>query len=492
MTNTPDTVGNVLPVILCGGNGTRLWPVSRKSMPKQFIPMLSEDSLFQEIAAHVSSPDLFDAPVIVSNANFRHFIQRQLEEIFVEPQAILLEPESRNTAAAIALAALHEIENGRPDTCMLILPSDHYLPDHEPFEKSIKEARQAAMNGDVVTFGIYPTKPETGYGYIQCGKQKADGCFDVEKFTEKPDISTASAFLWAGKHLWNSGMFMFKARTIIDELSWLEPELVAHIADAYAKAVRSDGNVVEPNAESFTKVKSISIDYAVMEHTPHAVVYAAAFNWSDVGSWNAIGELGNKDEAGNVLKGNALLQDCKDTFIYSPDRLAVGVGLEDLIIVDTHDALLVMPKDRAQDVRQVVEELKTKKATEAEAHAKDHRPWGTFLSVDVGEQHQVKHITVYPGQTLSLQYHLHRAEHWVVVSGVADVTIGKKVERLVQNQSAFIPLGEVHRLHNPGSEPLHLIEVQFGNYLGEDDIVRVEDNYGRIKETKPPKLRLVK
>ena len=471
---------DIQPVILCGGSGSRLWPVSRKALPKQFIRLVSDKTMLQDTALWVSEAEGFRAPMIVSNAAFRFHVADQMREIGIEPSAVILEPHSRNTTAAIALAAL-ELSEENPDACMLVLPSDHVLGDKQAFLDTVRAAHKAALGGLLVTFGMHADRPETGYGYIRRGKPliHGDNCFLVDHFVEKPDLETAERFLDKGGYHWNSGMFMFTARRYLDELRAHKPAILSTCLKALGKGER-DGAFVLPDAEIFATAENISIDYAVMERTEAAAMVAASFGWSDVGSWSSLADLGEEDANGNVTEGDVLLEGCKGTFVRSSGRLVAAVGLEDQVIIETGDAVLVAPKDRVQDVRKVVERLRASKREEADTHAKVYRPWGTYESIHLGDKHRVKHIVVSPGGKLSSQYHHHRAEHWIIVSGSAEVTVGDSTWMMSENESLFIPVGEVHRLHNPGSEPMHLIEVQYGDYLGEDDIVRLDDIYGRL------------
>ncbi len=475
----------IQPVILCGGSGTRLWPASRKSMPKQFLPLLGKRSMLQNIAQHVSDLNKFKPAVFVTNSDFEFLIKRQLDEADLQAGDFILEPEGRNTAPAIVLAALTAVRADR-DACLLILPSDHVIGAPNAFHRMVQTGARAAREGALVTFGMKAQSPETGYGYIQRNRPLSYGgnCYSVGKFIEKPRLGLAEKLVDSGDYYWNSGMFLFSAVRYLEEIQKFEPEMYDTCLAAFFNGVKGNGTL-RPEASDFLKSKSISIDYAVMEKTRSAVVVAADIGWSDVGSWPSFSDQQAPDEAGNVVQGDALLEDCKDTCVYSNTRLVTAIGLESHVVIDTPDALLVAPKDRAQDVKEIVNSLQLKRREEADKHKKVHRPWGTYEGLDKGQSHQVKHIVVYPGEKLSLQYHYHRSEHWVVVSGTAEVTVGDTTEELSANQSVYIPVGAVHRLHNPGSEPVHLIEVQVGDYLGEDDIVRLEDVYGRIDEDNP-------
>lgn len=473
--NTPA----IQPVILCGGSGSRLWPVSREALPKQFIKLTSEFSMLQETVLNLSGEEGFNSPILVSNEAFRFLVQGQMRELGIEPAALVLEPESRNTAAAIALAAL-SLNVVSPNVCMLVLPSDHVLGDKEKFLDAIHRGHAAAMEGALVTFGMRADRPETGYGYIRQGRALTCGadCFAVDRFVEKPDLKTAEKFLTEGGYHWNSGMFMFTARRYLEELYRHRPDVHTTSMEALDRGTR-DGIVIHPDPETFASVESISVDYAVMEPTDRAAVVVADFGWSDVGSWASMAELGEDAGDGNVIDGDVLLHDCEGTYVRGAGRLIAAIGLRDQVIVDTDDALLIAPKDRVQEVKAIVERLNKTGRPEAALHAKVHRPWGTYQGIHQGARHQVKHIVVEPGEKLSLQYHHHRSEHWTVVAGTAEVTIDGEVRMLEANDSAYIPVGATHRLYNPGDEPMHLIEVQCGGYLGEDDIVRLDDVYGR-------------
>jgi len=477
----------IQPVVLCGGSGSRLWPVSRETFPKQFISVTSERTLYQETLARLADVETLAPPIIVSNEEFGFLVKDQAAEIGVKPTAIILEPHRRNTAPAIALAAI-EAAAVDPATVLLVLPSDHVLQDAEEFAAAIHSARQAAERGFLVTFGVEPTSPETGYGYIRCDDSLvASGFGRVARFIEKPDRETAERFLAEDGYYWNSGIFAFSADIILGALESYEPELLRACRKALAMG-SFDGSVIRPDGSSFAQAPDISIDYAVMERTNNAAVVPAKFGWSDVGSWTAVADLGTTDGDGNLAQGNVVLKDCQGTYVRGNGRLVAAIGLTDHVVIDTEDAMLIAPRDRVQEVKAVVERLKTDNVPQATEHKQVHRPWGTYKGIHLGAQHQVKHIVVKPGGKLSYQYHHHRAEHWVVVAGIAEVTVGEETKTLHANQSVFIPLGAAHRLHNPGNEPMHLIEVQFGDYLGEDDIVRLEDVYGRVAETVPNRV----
>ncbi len=463
----------IVPVILSGGSGTRLWPLSRESYPKQFLPLVGERSMLQatwlRVAALAAQP-----PIVVANEEHRFVAAEQLQQLDIRPQAMLLEPIGRNTAPAIAVAALEATRSGG-DALLLVLPSDHVIADEAKFRETVQLAAPAADAGKLVTFGIVPTGPETGYGYIKA--IAGDSVRAVERFVEKPDLATASEYVASGQYYWNSGMFLFKASRYLQELERLNPAMLAGSRRALEQAKR-DSDFTRLDRDLFSAVASDSIDYAVMEKTQDAVVVPLDAGWNDVGSWTALRDVSPRDADGNAHKGDVIAIDCRNTYVYG-ERLVALVGLDDVVVVETDDAILVGKADRMQEVKDVVARLKAGKRSEAAWHRKVYRPWGAYDSIDHGERFQVKRITVKPGGTLSLQMHHHRAEHWIVVSGTAEVTRGDEVILLAENQSTYIPLGVTHRLRNPGKLPLELIEVQSGSYLGEDDIVRFEDTYGR-------------
>ncbi|PBS12306.1 mannose-1-phosphate guanylyltransferase/mannose-6-phosphate isomerase [Lysobacteraceae bacterium NML93-0792] len=463
----------ILPVILSGGSGTRLWPLSREAYPKQFLPLVGEQTMLQATWARVA--DIAGAaPIVVANQEHRFMAAEQLRECGVSPAALILEPIGRNTAPAIAIAALQTLAAGE-DALLLVLPSDHVVRDDSAFHAAVRDASVAAQDGKLVTFGIVPTAPETGYGYIKAAP--GDGVRAVERFVEKPDLATAQAYLASGAYYWNSGMFLFKASRYLDELRQLQPDMLAACEQALSRATR-DADFIRLDADAFSRSPNDSIDYAVMEKTRDAAVVPLDAGWSDVGSWSALWEVSDKDTNGNAHHGDVIEIDCRNTYAHG-SRLIAMVGLEDIVVVETDDAVMVGHRDRIQEVKQVVNRIKRDGRSEAAAHRKVYRPWGAYDSIDNGARFQVKRITVKPGATLSLQMHHHRAEHWIVVSGTAEVTRGDDVILLTENQSTYIPLGVTHRLKNPGKLPLELIEVQSGSYLGEDDIVRFEDQYGR-------------
>ena len=463
----------IVPVILSGGSGTRLWPLSREAYPKQFLPLVGNDTMLQATWKRVASI-AGAAPIVVANQEHRFMAAEQLRECKVLPQALILEPVGRNTAPAIAIAALQALSAG-DDALLLVLPSDHVVRNEAAFHAAVKQAAVAAESGKLVTFGIVPTAPETGYGYIKAAT--GEGVRAVDRFVEKPDLATAEQYVASGEYFWNSGMFLFKASRYLKELETLQPAILAACRNALDKAAR-DNDFIRLDAEAFAASPNDSIDYAVMEKTADAAVVPLDAEWNDVGSWSALWEVSDKDADGNACHGDVIALDCKDSYAYG-NRLIAMVGLQDVVVVETDDAVFVGHKDRVQDVKEIVGRIKREGRSEAAAHRKVYRPWGAYDSIDNGERFQVKRITVKPGATLSLQMHHHRAEHWIVVSGTAEVTRGDEVILLSENQSTYIPLGVTHRLKNPGKLPLELIEVQSGSYLGEDDIVRFEDQYGR-------------
>ncbi|AOY67054.1 mannose-1-phosphate guanylyltransferase/mannose-6-phosphate isomerase [Xanthomonas euvesicatoria pv. euvesicatoria] len=466
-------MSDVLPIILSGGSGTRLWPLSRESYPKQFLPLVGDKSMLQSTWLR-AAPVAGHAPIVVANEEHRFMAAEQLQQLGVKPSAILLEPKGRNTAPAIAVAALEATRDGA-DPLLLVLPSDHVIQNEAAFQAAVTLAATAAEQGKLVTFGIKPTAPETGYGYIKAGA--GTGASAVERFVEKPDLATAQSYLASGEYYWNSGMFLFRASRYLEELRKFHPA----IADACQKAWENgkrDADFTRLDKDAFAASPSDSIDYAVMEKTADAVVVPLDAGWNDVGSWSSLRDVSKQDAQGNAHHGDVIQLDCQNTYAYG-SRLIAMVGLEDVVVVETPDAVLVGHRDRIQEVKDIVSQIKTAGRSEATWHRKVYRPWGAYDSIDMGQRHQVKRITVKPGAVLSLQMHHHRAEHWIVVSGTAEVTRGEEVLLLTENQSTYIPLGVTHRLRNPGKLPLELIEVQSGSYLGEDDIVRFEDTYGR-------------
>ena len=467
------------PVILSGGSGTRLWPMSRTLYPKQLLSLLGQDSLLQQTVRRVADRQGFAAPLLVANEEHRFIIAEQLREIAAVPRSLLLEPVGRNTAPAACIAALALIE-AEPDPLMLVMPSDHTIGDLAAFAGAVERAAAAARAGALVSFGIAPQRAETGYGYVRRGGELdgAEGVFAVAEFVEKPGPEQAQAFVASGEHSWNSGIFLFPARVYLDELERLRPDIVVACRNALTTAQR-DSDFIRLGREAFSACDSDSIDYAVMEHTRRAAVVPVTMGWSDVGSWDALWEMGPKDQHGNSIAGNVVAEDARNCYLRSEAGLVAAIGIEDLVVVATADAVMVAPRNRTQDVRKLVARLVKDRRDEADALPTVHRPWGTFTSLHNGHRVQVKHIMVKPGGKLSLQMHHHRAEHWVVVQGTAKIRRGDQEMMLSEDQSTYIPIGTAHRLENPGKIPLHLIEVQSGSYLGEDDIIRLEDSYGR-------------
>jgi mannose-1-phosphate guanylyltransferase / mannose-6-phosphate isomerase len=474
------TAALVTPVLLSGGSGTRLWPVSRALHPKQLQPLLGERTLLQETALRLTGDD-FAAPLIVCNDEHRFTIAAQLQAVGLTAQAIVLEPKGRNTAPAAAVAALI-LKQQSPDALMLLAASDHAIKDVASFHEAVRTAGKAAQHGFLVSIGIKPTRPETGYGYIDRGAeiQQVPGAFAARRFTEKPNREIAESFIKSGTHLWNASIFLFRASTYLEELEKYTPEVLAQ-AEAALNKGRRDLDFLRLEREAFDRCPSISIDYAVMERTKRAAVVPADIGWSDVGSWSVLWERGAKDENGNVKTGDVIVEDSRGNFIRSDARLVAALGVDNLVIVTTNDAVLVAARERDQDVKRIVDRLMQAGRNEALQPARVYRPWGSFETLHLAARSQVKLIEVNPGAALSLQYHGKRAEHWVVVKGEAWVTRGEDAFALKENESTFIPIGMPHRLENKSDAPLWIIEVQVGSYLGEDDIVRLEDRYRRAQ-----------
>jgi mannose-1-phosphate guanylyltransferase/mannose-6-phosphate isomerase len=467
----------LIPVILSGGAGTRLWPLSRELYPKQLLALLGARTMLQQTALRVAGLDCA-APVVVCNEAHRFLVAEQLRALKVKPRAIVLEPFGRNTAPAIALAALAALrDSGSVDPLLLVLPADHVIRDTAAFQQAVRVARSAAEAGQLATFGIVAAAPETGYGYIQRGAS-LDGAFAIARFVEKPAPEVAREFVTSGDYYWNSGMFMFRARRYLHELERFAPEM-ARICESAFRTAKSDLDFTRIDAATFEACPGDSIDYAVMEKTADAVVVPLDAGWSDVGSWSSLHEASDADAHGNVAHGDVISEDTHGSYLHSESRLVAAVGLTDHVVIETKDAVLVAPKSRVQDVKKLVLQLKVKGRYEHSLHREVFRPWGSYDSIENGARFQVKRLKVKPGATLSLQMHHHRAEHWVVVAGTARITRGDEVFLLEENQSTYIPIGVKHRIENPGMIPLEIIEVQSGSYLGEDDIVRFEDVYGR-------------
>jgi mannose-1-phosphate guanylyltransferase/mannose-6-phosphate isomerase len=467
----------LIPLILSGGSGTRLWPVSRKNLPKQFLALAGQGTLFQQAIARTRQLPQVAAPIVVASDDHRFLAADQLLEAGIEDATIVLEPLARNTAPAIALGALQAVDRDA-DAVLLVLPADHLIGDTAAFAAAVEKALPLARQGWLVTFGIRPDRPETGFGYIRHGEAVGEG-YHVEQFVEKPDLATAQSYLADSGYDWNSGMFLFQASRYLEELGTHAPAMLAAVREAYAKA-SVDLDFVRIDRDAFARVPDDSIDYAVMEKTRRAAVIPVSCAWSDIGSWSALWQTSAHDAQGNACEGDTMAINTRNSLLRSHERhLLATVGVDDLIVVSTPDATLVAHRDAAQDVKKIVEQLKAAGRSEQSLHRMVYRPWGNYDSLEEGERFQVKRIVVKPGASLSLQKHHHRAEHWIVVSGTAEVTCDERVFLLQENQSTYIPLGSKHRLRNPGKLPLELIEVQSGSYLGEDDIVRFDDVYGR-------------
>jgi mannose-1-phosphate guanylyltransferase/mannose-1-phosphate guanylyltransferase/mannose-6-phosphate isomerase len=469
----------IIPVILSGGAGTRLWPMSRESYPKQLLPLLSDRTMIQETVLRCPREAGFGPPLVVCANEHRFLIAEQLRQIRVQPMGIVLEPVGRNTAAAVAIAATI-ISEREPGALMLVLPADHAIRDPGPFREAVAGATPTALDGALLTFGIHPTAPETGYGYIRRGDilDAENDVYKVAEFVEKPDLETAKAYLTDGEHFWNSGMFLFRPQKYIEELGRYEPEVLGACVRSLAKGF-SDLDFFRLDPDSFAQSPSTSIDYGVMERTAYAAMVPLDVGWTDVGSWAALWQLAARDGDGNALIGDVMVQNSRNCYVRSDSLLTAVVGLEDAVVVVSDDAVMVASMAEVQDIKDIVSRLKGVNRSEAIVHRQIHRPWGSYQTVDLAERFRVKRLEVLPGSKLSLQKHFHRAEHWVVVKGTAQVLCNGENHIVCENESIYIPIGAEHRIENPGKIPLHIIEVQSGSYLGEDDIVRTEDQYGR-------------
>ena len=468
----------ITPVILCGGSGSRLWPLSRKSYPKQFVPLVGDKTLFQNSSERLTGPQ-FKNPVIVTNSDYRFIVTEQLQEIGIDPGAILIEPEGRNTAPAILAAALFEYREN-PDAILVVAPSDHVIKDVNAFQLAIEEAYKVALDGQLVTFGIKPTHPETGYGYLELSKITTAQAVPLKAFVEKPDLTNAKKMIQSENFLWNSGIFLFQAKDIIEAFKKYSPSDLDAVNLSLTNSI-NDLGFCRLNLTDWVKTENISIDYAIMEKSDNLSVVPFSAGWSDLGGWDAVWRENVSKTNGVKTSNNATAIDCENSLIRSEDDSieVVGIGLKNIITVAMKDAVLVADMSKSQDVKKAVDILKEKKASQATHFPKDHRPWGWFESLTIDEKFQVKKIHVHPGASLSLQSHKYRAEHWIVVSGVAEVTIDEEVKLVSENQSVYIPLGAIHRMRNPGENPMELIEVQTGTYFGEDDIFRYDDVYSR-------------
>ncbi|MFV1997307.1 MAG: mannose-1-phosphate guanylyltransferase/mannose-6-phosphate isomerase [Acidiferrobacterales bacterium] len=464
---------NICPVILSGGSGTRLWPLSREFYPKQLLALTGERTFLQETGRRLDGIENVLPPIVVCNEEHRFLVAEQLREVNVFPSSIILEPVGRNTAPALALAAISLLEQGA-DPVMLVMPADHVISDVTTFQAVVKEGAKLAAKDRLVTFGIVPNSPSTGYGYIKKGTGS-----DVETFVEKPDLETAKIYVESGDYLWNSGLFMLKASIWMKELHRFRSEIAIVVEEAYRKG-KEDQDFFRVDQKLFVGCPSDSIDYAVMEKTDRASILPLEAGWSDIGAWSSLWEVSERDSSGNVFVGDAIAHNTKNTMVIAQHRVVATIGIDNLIVVETPDAVLVCHKEQAQDVKEIVARLKADDRVEYQVHRKVYRPWGSYEGIDAGERFQVKRLTVKPGAALSLQSHKHRAEHWIVVSGTARVTRGEEVFELGENESTYIAIGMKHRLENPGKTPLEIIEIQSGGYLGEDDIIRYEDIYNRV------------
>ncbi len=468
---------NIYPVILTGGAGSRLWPASREHYPKPLLPLFGDRTLLQETSLRLDGIPTAN-PLYICNEEHRFLLAEQVQSIGLKPEAIILEPEGRNTAPALTVAALM-LEKADPESVMVVMPADHVIPDREQFQTAVSRGVELAMDGYLVTYGVVPAYPETGYGYIRQGKSLGNGAV-VDRFVEKPDQATAKKYVDSGDYLWNSGIFTMRVDRWLEEVGQYAPEILRTCREAVRQG-RRDQDFCRMQNQAFLECPSDSIDYAVMEKTDGAVVVPLEADWSDLGVWSALWDVSSKDAEGNVTRGDVLMHDVHDSLLLSEGRCLAAVGVRDLIVVETTDAVLVVDRKRSQDVKSIVQQLKEKEREEHRVHSRVYRPWGDYESIDSGTRYQVKRITVKPGASLSLQLHHHRAEHWIIVRGTARVTRDEEVFTLTENQSTYIPLGVKHRLENPGTIPLEIIEVQSGSYLGEDDIVRFEDIYDRCE-----------
>ena len=472
------TQPDITPVILCGGSGTRLWPVSRKSFPKQFISLIGDGSLFQQSGQRLSG-DGFAAPLVVTNSDFRFIATQQLAEAGIDPGAVLIEPQARNTAPALLAAALVQAQTD-PQALMLAAPSDHFITKADQFRESLQRGIQAARAGQIVTFGIAPDRPETGYGYLELGERETHGARALNRFVEKPVLEEAQRMLAAGGYLWNAGIFMYSAQVMIDAFAAHAPDMLAHVKAAVQDA-KPDLGFLRLDPQAWDRCEDISVDFAIMEKVSNLSVVAHQGDWSDLGGWNAVYDHADHDPNGVALQGPAYAVDCKNTLLRSDNESLqlVGLGLENVIAVAMADAVLVADRSRVSELGNVVKDMRRADIPQADTFPKDHRPWGFFETLILGGRFQVKRIVVNPGAALSLQSHVHRSEHWIVVAGTAKVTIDGTEQLVCENESVYIPLGAIHRMENPGKVPMELIEVQTGSYLGEDDITRYEDVYAR-------------
>ena len=473
-------LSNIIPVILSGGSGTRLWPLSRKQYPKQYLPLVGDNTMLQETILRLNGLDNLADPIIICNSDHRFLVAEQCQQIDINNPTILLEPVGRNTAPAIAAAALQSLQDSE-DKLLLVLSADHVIQDIDAFHQAINIATKQAQEGKLVTFGIVPTDANTVYGYIKSSKERINGSYKVEEFIEKPDLITAKSYLDQGNYLWNSGMFMFQAITLVKELNAYSPDIVVSVNDAVNNAVQ-DLDFIRLDSQAFKSSPSDSIDYALMEKSDNVVVVPLDAQWNDIGSWSALYDIGIKDGSGNVIKGDVIAQDTTNTYINANHHMVATIGVDNLIVVDTPDATFIAKQDRAQEVKSIIETLQSNDRNECGEHRKVYRPWGWYDSIESGKNFQVKMLHVNPGAKLSLQMHHKRAEHWVVVTGTATVINKEDKLTLREGESTYIPVGTTHGLENKTNEQLEIIEVQSGTYLGEDDIVRFEDIYGRIED----------